>query len=469
LLAQNELLQRLEEKYADFKAQYVDALGQYGPKFPKVVRLGDQAEEIRSLIDSERKRTVARIRNEYLAASGRERLLAVSVARQRAEVENLNQLLIRHNMLKREFETNQQLYESLLKHVKDATVSAGLRATNLHVLDTASPPAIPARPNKVLNIALGLIAGLVIGVTIAFVQEDLDYSIKTTEEVERLIGAPSLAVIPRVGSTGSRLYGLSKARDRTAENAAPARAILENPNSILAESYRALRTSVLFSRAPRPPKTVLVTSPQPNEGKTCTSLNLALALARQGARVLIIDADLRKPDIAESLGVDNGTGLSGVLTGAYSLESSLRQVEMPLDLSVLAAGPRPPNPSELLSSPAMERILRELNERFDHIVLDSPPLLMVTDATILSTLVDGVILVVESGLTSRDALLRAHKTIKISGGRVLGVVLNKVNLRQNGYNRYYAKYYSSHPDLKEEEGAGAAAEPAVPKSSQQDS
>jgi capsular exopolysaccharide synthesis family protein len=142
---------------------------------------------------------------------------------------------------------------------------------------------------------------------------------------------------------------------------------------------------------------------------------------------------------------------------------------MPLDLSVLAAGPRLPNPSELLSSPAMERILRELNERFDHIVLDSPPLLMVTDATILSTLVDGVILVVESGLTSRDALLRAHKTIKISGGRVLGVVLNKVNLRQNGYNRYYAKYYSSHPDLKEEEGAGAAAEPAVPKSSQQDS
>ncbi len=447
LLAQNELLQKLEEKYADLRAQYVDALGQYGPNFPKVTRLRDQVNEIQSLIDSERNRTVARIRNDYWSAVGREKLLAASVAREKTQVGNLSQLLIQHNILKRDFEANQQLYDGLLQHLKDATISAGLRANDIHVLDTAVPPAIPVRPKKLLNICVGLSVGLLLGITVALVQESLDYSIKNPEDVEVLVGAPPLAIIPHAASTRERSYpGLKRSELKAMGNGAVALAVLKDPASGVAESYRALRTSVLLSTSPRPPKTLLVTSSQPNEGKTCTSLNLALALAQRGGRVLVLDGDLRKPGIARALGVSlvENKGLSGVLTGAYSLDDALQKPELELGFWVLAAGPAPPNPAELLSSPCMKSVLEELRERFDHVVLDSPPLLMVTDATILSTLVDGVVLVVESGVTSRHALVRGHKTIKIAGGRVLGTVLNKVDARRRRNGYYYGDYSYSY-------------------------
>ena len=196
LIAQNELLQRLDEKYADLRDRYVDALAQYGPNFPKVVRLRDQVNEVQSIMERERKRVVARIRNDYMAALGRERLLSAAVAQEKVEVGKLSQLLIEHNILKREFDTNQQLYDSLLQHLKDATVSAGLRATNIHLVDSALIPTVPVRPRIMYNIAVGMLVGLVLGVTLAFVQESLDTSVKSAEDVERLIAAPALAVIP---------------------------------------------------------------------------------------------------------------------------------------------------------------------------------------------------------------------------------------------------------------------------------
>jgi len=442
LIVQNELLQRLEEKYVDLKGQYVDALGQYGPNFPKVVRLRDQLNEIQSIIDRERKRIVARIRNDYMAALGRERLLSAAVAREKVEVGKLSQLLIEHNILKREFETNQQLYENLLQRLKDATVSAGLRATNIHVVDPALSPTIPVRPKKILNIAIGLMVGLILGVTLAFVQESLDNSIKSAEDVERLIATPALAVIPKARPSWLR----SRGDKSQAENGAVELIILKQPTSALAESYRTLRTSILLSTAPRPPQALLVTSAQPQEGKTCTSLNLAFGLAQRGVRVLIIDADLRRPGIATALGLpENSNGLSSLLSGAHSLDEALRQFEPVPNLWVLPGGPRPPNPADLLSSPTMEKVLNELRERFEHLVLDSAPLLMVTDATILSTLVDGVVLVVESGVTPRGSVVRAHKILESAGGRILGTVLNKVDSRGDGYYGYYYRdYYHSH-------------------------
>jgi len=447
-IAQNGLLEKLEEKLADLKAQYVGALGQYGPNFPKVVRLREQLSEIQSLIDRERQRIVAQIRNDYLAALGREKLLAASVAREKTEVGRLNQLLIQHNILKREFDTNQQLYDSLLQRLKDATVSAGLRATNIHVVDTALPSTVPVRPKKLLNLTIGLMVGLLLGITLAFVQEGLDHSIKTAEDVERLLDLPSLAIIPAADSGGSRQYPLLRSRNPTStKNGSVGLAVLKQPASALAESYRTLRTSILFSTAPLPPQTLLVTSSQPGEGKTCTSINLSLTLAQRGGRrVLLVDADLRKPEIARTLGLANEKGLSGILTGANSLDEALQQTGTVSNLWVLPAGPHPPNPAELLSSSSMQGVLALLERRFEHIVVDSPPLLMVTDATILSTLVDGVILVVESGVTSRRALGRAYRTIKIAGGRVLGAVLNKVNFRQTGYDYGYYRGYLESSD-----------------------
>jgi capsular exopolysaccharide synthesis family protein len=439
--AQNDLLQRLDEKYADLREQYVDALGQYGPNFPKVKRLHDQCSEIQSIIERERKRVVARIRDDYMAALGRERLLSAAVAQEKAEVGKLNQLLIQHNILKREFETNQQLYDNLLQHLKDATVSAGLRATNIHLVDAALVPTAPIRPRKMYNIAIGLLVGVVLGVTLAFVQESLDTSIKGADDVERLIAAPALAVIPK----GRPLWLRSRGDKSQAENGGVELVVLKQPTSSLAESFRTLRTSILLSTAPRPPQALLVTSAHPREGKTCTSLNLALGLAQRGVPVVLVDADLRRPGVGRALALsENGEGLSSLLSGAHGLDEVLRQFDAVPNLWVLPAGLRPPNPADLLSSPTMEKVLHELRQRFEHVVLDSPPLLLMTDATILSTLVDGVVLVVEGGVTARGALVRAHKILESAGGRILGTVVNKFDSTRDGYYGYYGSYYHGY-------------------------
>jgi capsular exopolysaccharide synthesis family protein len=440
LTTQDGLLQSLDEKYATLREDYVDAVGQYGPNFPKVKRLQDQMNEVQSLMDHERKRMVARIHDDYMVALGRERLLSAAVANQKEEVGKLNQLSIEHNLLKREFETNQQLYASLLQHLKDATVSAGLRATNIHQVDSALVPTYPVRPRTFYNIQISMLVGLVLGITLALIMESMDTSIKSAEDLERILGVPALAVIPLARSTAWLRMSGDKSRSHDVESI-----VLKHPTSALAESYHILRTAILLSTAPRPPQALLVTSAQPGEGKTCTALNLALGLAQRGVPVVLVDADMRRPGIARALDVTaNGAGLSTILSGGHTLDEALRQYESVPNLWVIPAGPEAPNPADLLSSPTMAKLLQELRGRFDHIVLDSAPLLMVTDATILSGLVDGTVMVVESGVMARRGLARAHRILTTTGGRILGGVLNKWDARSEGYYAYYGSYYRGY-------------------------
>ncbi len=446
LLAQDDLLQMLEEKFADLKTGYVNTLAQYGPKFPKVARLKDQINTVQSLIAEERWRSVNRIRRNYDAAMGKEEILGREVAEAKIEMENLNQLLIQHNILKHDFETNQDLYDSLLKRLKDATVTAGLRATNIHIVDRALTPTLPVRPKKALNIAVGLMVGLIFGITLALVEEGLDTSIMNAEDVERLLPTPNLAVIPAAFSLKRRSLQDGKHDPRRAgHDHVVALAVSRCPHSALAESFRSLRTLILLSSAPPPPQALLVTSAQPGEGKTAASVNLALALAQRGGRVLLIDGDLRKPEVASTLGLSGTKGLSGILTGAHGFDASVESSELAPNLWTLPAGQYPSNPSELLSSATMEQLLAGLRHCFDYLVIDSPPVLLVTDAIVLSKFVDGVVLVVESGVTPSGALLRAYKTLESAGARVLGTVLNKVDLRYDGYYgcvyKNYHRYY----------------------------
>jgi capsular exopolysaccharide synthesis family protein len=439
LATQEPLLQSLNEKYAALREDYVDAVGQYGPNFPKVKRLQDQLNEVQTLIDHERKHTVTRIHNDYMAALGREKLLAAAVAQQKEEVGKLNQLSIEHNLLKREFETNQQLYSSLLQHLKDATVAAGLRATNIHLVDSALVPGSPVRPRIMYNIEISLLMGLVLGITLALVMESMDTSIKSAEDLERIVGVPTLAVVPLARSSWLSAKG-SRQQDSAVESI-----VLKHPTSSLAESYHILRTAILLSTAPRPPQALLVTSAQPGEGKTCTALNLAIALAQRGVPVALVDADMRRPGISRGLNISaNGAGLSTILSGAHTLDEALRPYESVPNLWVLPAGPEAPNPADLLSSPSMHKVLEELRGRFEHVVFDSAPLLLVTDATILSGMVDGTVLVVESGVMARRGLVRAHKILESAGGRVLGGVLNKWDARSEGYYAYYGSYYRGY-------------------------
>jgi len=448
-IADNELLQRLQEKYADLKAQYTEARAASGANYPRVVRLGQQVDEIQSLIDQERKHNVERVENDYEATLGRVTLLRASVTAQKSEAGRLSQLLIRHNILKHDFESNQQLYESLLQHLKDATVSAGLRATNINVVDPARPPAFPVRPKVALYLTLGVIGGLLVGITVAFAQEGLERrTVKTPEDVENLVDAPTLALIPLAGSAQGRSYlQMKHGQGNGSSNGTVALAVTTQPTSPLAESYRTLRTSVLFSTSP-PPKAVLVTSAAPGEGKTSTALNLSIALAEGGQRIVLVDGDMRRPGISGTLAMLEHKGLSGVLAGAYSLAEALYPIDSIPNLWVLPAGRHPPNPASLLSTSTTEAVLKELREQYDQVVVDSPPVLMVTDATLLAAAVDGVIMVVESGVTSPGILVDALRTLDTASAKILGVVVNKVDFRGDGYHyssyyRYYDSYYGS--------------------------
>jgi capsular exopolysaccharide synthesis family protein len=447
LAAGNGLLGSLEAKEVDLKEQYSEALAQYGPTYPKALRLQDQMKDVDALIVRERKRMVENIRNEFLAAARRQQFLASALADQKKEVDKGSQFLIEYNLLKRELDSNQTLYDGLLQRLKDATVTAGLRATNIHTIDEAAIPSYPVRPNKLRNIEFALAAGLALGIALAFTQEALDNSIKNAQEMEKLTGLPTLAIIPMGTSSLVMRSGLLQGNG-TNGHSSPSiveLSVLQKPGAAISEAYRALRTSVLLSTAEQPPRVVLVTSSQPGEGKTSTSLNLAATLAQKGSRVLLVDADMRRPGLSKALNMPTGSGLSGILTGAYEYDDTLLKRVSGLDtLYLLSAGSRAPNPAELLCSIKMEKLVQILRQKFDHVIIDSPPILPITDATIISTLVDGVIMVVESDKTSRAALNRACRVMEHSGGRIVGTVFNKVDTRRDGYYgyRYYHGYYT---------------------------
>lgn len=453
-LAHNDLLQKLEETSSQLKGQYLEALTQYGPRFPKVVRLKQQVDENQAQIQQEQDRVIERIRNDYTTALNREKLAQAAVNGQKEQLGSANQLQVQHNILEREFEANQQLYQNLMQRLKDATVSAGLRSTNIHLVDSALAPEKPVRPKKLLNLAVGLVAGLILGVMLAFGQETLDHSIKSAEEVEALLAIPALGTIPLIrGAARPGYYGRRSRIQATGFDGPVGLTVVKNPTSTFAEAYRSLRTAILLSSANQPPKILLVTSAQAGDGKTSSSLNLASALAQRKGPVLLIDADLRKQGVTKDLKLGTEKGLSTVLAGNHSLEEALQPYELLPDLWILPAGPVPPSPADLLSSEKMLELLGGLGDRFEHVVIDSPPVLAVTDATILSRIVDGVVLVVQSGNTPRGALLRTHRTLEAAGARILGVLLNKFDRRQqnyyDGYYYYgYKSYYGYYGDQK---------------------
>jgi capsular exopolysaccharide synthesis family protein len=456
------LLTGLEAKEVDLKEQYSEAASRYGPTYPKAQALQDQLKDLDVLIARERKRAVENIRSQYQAAVQREKVLADAVSRQNTEVEKVNQLLIQHNLLKREFESNQQLYDSLLAHLKDANVSATLQATNIHVIDKAVPPSAPIRPDKMRNIMFALAGGLGLGVALALTREALDNSIKSAQEVEKLTDLPTLAIVP-IAQIRATLAREASAHPKRLDPAShewgipPALTVVKKPGAPVSEAYRALRTSVLLSTGDRPPQVLLVTSSQPDEGKTVTALNLACTMAQKGSRVLLIDSDMRRPGIARALKLPRTEGLSGILGGAYEYGPELLvNIERVEGLFLLPCGPIPPNPAELLCSVRMEDLLKRVRKDFDHIILDSPPVLPITDATILSSLADGVIMIVECERTTRAALSRACRIIEHAGGRLIGTVLNKVDARRDGYYgyRYYHGYYSYKYKSYYEDGGG---------------
>jgi len=462
-IAENRLLQELTIRLTELKREQALLETTFTPDYPKVKQIQNQIQEIDSVLARERGRIAERITNDYLAAQRREALVSQAFEGQQKQANVIAERSVQYNILKREVDTNKQLYEGLLQRLKEAGVSAGLKASNIRVVDAAEPPKKPAKPNLLLNLSLAVVLGLGLGIGAAFLQEHLDNSLKTSEDVERFLGLPALALIPSVESLNGHRGGVYGLYDRhklpasEAEKTAAApqwyRIDASSPkHSALGEAFRSLRTSVLLSTAERPPRTLLVSSSQPGEGKTTISSNLAISLAQLGQRVLLIDGDMRRPSVRKVFQIENGLGLVSYLTGQQDWRAAVQPTGQ-AGLDALLCGPVPPNPAELLSSERMRTLLGEAKAEYQFVVVDSPPLLNVADSRILATMVEGVVLVVKGGVTPRELAQRAQGYARDVGANLIGVVLNNLDVRgSDDYYRYYHyNYYGSEEHAKGEE------------------
>jgi len=414
-----------------------------------VKQLQNQIDEIERLLAQERARAAQHLVNDYQAAVRRETLLQRAFADQQAQAGRVAEKSVQYNIIKREVDTNKQLYEGLLQRLKEAGMSAGMKASHVRVVDPAQPPDKPAKPNLALNLLLALVLGLGLGLAAVFLQEHFDNSLKTSEDVERFLQLPVLALIPSLESLNGRrkLYGLPGAKHLSSPTlpatAAPLWHLVSGNgegSAKLAEAFRSLRTSVLLSTPGQAPRLLLTSSAQPGEGKTTVTLNLAISLAQLGERVLLVDADLRRPCVHKAFNVAGGRGLVSYLTGQQEWTAVVHPSPV-TGLDLIICGPIPPNPAELLSSERMRAFLREAVGRYHFVLLDSPPLLQVADARILAAMVEGVVLVVHGGATPRELAQRAYVYARDVGANVIGAVLNNLDIRSDDY--YYGRYYRS--------------------------
>lgn len=460
------LLGTLRAKQADLKIQTADLSTQFGPSYPKLTQLNNQLKEVNAQIQDELKKVVSRVRGDYNTALQRESMLHDALEAQKQEANKLNESAIEYSLLKRDVDTNRQLYEGLLQKMKEAGVSAGLKSNNFRIVDSARPPQSPIEPNIPRNLMFAVVLGLATGIGMAFVLEGLDNTVRTTEQAQTISGLASLGMIP-LGSKAAREGPNPKRLVIAASKEAVELVTQVRPQSQMAESYRALRTSLLLSNLGAPPKIVLFTSALPQEGKTTTSINTAVVLAQKGVRVLLIDADLRRPSIHKTLGMGPHSGLSNVLTGSTTLDKAITPTTLLPNLFVLPAGTPPPNPAELLASSNMKDVLGRLSEEYDHIVIDSPPTLSVTDAVVLSPRADAVVLVIRSGQTTKQALRRSRDVLMQVNAKLVGVLLNAVDLSSPDYYYYYeykGKYAQYYRD-EDSSGYDEEAEEISPSSS----
>ncbi len=443
---QDPILTALRQRQTELQAQYALLSTQFGPGYPKVTEIKNQLDEIDKSYREQLQTSVNRIKNDYQAALNREGMLHAALTEQMGVADRLNENAIEYKVLKQEADSNRQLYDGLLQQLKEASLAAGLDSSNIRVVDRARVPLHPASPNITRNLEFALLISLVTGVALAFGLDALDSTVRTPEQAESISGLPTLGVIPlqaafEAPGTGMAKAHLLKTTPRNPPRPRPLICYLE-PQSEIAEAYRTLRTSILLSSATRPPRSILITSSVPQDGKTMTCLNIAIVLAQQGKRVLLLDADMRRPNIHKAFGLKGQVGLSNILTGGANLSDAIQPTVQP-NLFVLPAGPIPPHPSELLSSPLMQDLFTTCCKDFDHVIVDSPPVISVTDPVLLSVQTDAVLLIVRSGQTTAAHVRRTRDLLQSVKADLLGVVVNGADLASPDYYYYYygSKYH----------------------------
>jgi capsular exopolysaccharide synthesis family protein len=443
----------IETKLVDLRQKRALLLVDATEEAPEVKEVDQQIGELDRQLKELRNRKSAtlltNLQTHYQQTLEREQSLRKAFEQQRAQTLSQNEAAINYRIIQQEIETNKSLLNGLLQGAKENDVVLAGKPNNISIVDYALTPDSPVGPNRARTVIAAFFLSIGLGLGLALFFEYLDDTVHSTEEVERGLHLPALAVIPSVGSAARRrvLPGISKTtalQKQNNGNGATHTELLMNVDgrSPLAEAYRHLRTSVLLSTAGRAPKSLLVTSSLPGEGKTTTAVNTAISLAQTGASVVIIDADMRRPRLQSIFDMQGQEGLSSILSSDTSEDDMLAMIrkDEASGLSVLTSGPIPPNPAELLGSDQMRRLLAALQANYTHVVIDSPPVSSFTDGVLVSTMVDGVLLVVHGGRSSRHIVRRSKQLLNDVGAKIFGVVLNNVSLQSHDYY-YYQSYY----------------------------
>ena len=447
---QNQLIQNLKQRVAELAAQYADMSNQFNPGYYEPLdNLKAKLDQSRTQLAEEINRAVHAVQSDYSSAAARQQMLEQEIASVKSDALALNDASLQDAVLVRQVDASRNLYRSVLERVRELDVLADAPASNILVVDRAEVAGMPSSPKKLLSVSLSVLLGLFSAVGLAFVRECADDRLKGSEQIERELRLPSLALVPdfeQLRNGDGQALGKKRQPANETTKTAPHGAVIVQieDRSPAAEVYHTIRTALLFSQGGRAPKSILFTSAVENEGKTVTALNVALAFAQTGRRVLLVDADLRKGRCHHVLGIDNHSGLSEILTAQKHLDEVIHDTGT--GMFFLSAGNNCPNPAALLASTAMRDLLVSLCKDYDHVLVDAPPLMPVSDATALAVLVDGVLMIVGAS-TSKRIVRQACARLANVGATIFGVALNRVNRANHDY--YYYNPYNSYYYRKE--------------------
>jgi succinoglycan biosynthesis transport protein ExoP len=435
-IAGNPLIESLRKDYMAKQAESARLSLVYKPDYPKMIKLKDEMKQLKSQLSAEVKTVLATLKKDHALALKREDFFRTAVEDYKKQALNMSDKMVQYQIIKRDADTNKELYNGILQRLKETGINANLARSNIQVLDKADTPAVPYKPDWKKSLLLAFFIGFFGGIGLAFFTDYLDNTVKTPDDVEKTILLPTLGLVPYFPKTEDN-------------GVRPLVAPFDKKTSSLLEAYRSIGTYIQFASPERPPQVILTTSAKRAEGKTTTSVNLATILASSQGRGIIIDGDLRKPAVHKVFEVDNSSGLTAFLTGHIDFDNGLIQETRIPHLDVITAGIIPPNPSQLLDSSRMRELINALLPLYSFIIIDAPPVLGLSDTLILSTMTDGVIIVVRSGDTARDSVIQARKLLKGVNSRILGVVLNGVkesDLKYGSYSYYYSYYYYEERD-----------------------
>lgn len=452
----DEHIRKLRDELSDLNEKRNALLQRYTPEWPEVKAIDAQIKSREEDLKRAPTQILGSMKKRYEAAEAQYNSLLAAYNSAHGKTTTQTKAEIDLKAMEAQLTTDEQYLNTLMQKQRELNAVSGDGGTNVSIANYSRLPREPIGPARLRTIVVAFLLSLMAGVGLAFLLDFLDDSVKSVDDIDRYIHLPALALIPAARNEKGRLPGQV---DASAPNPSTALALVTDVRSPIAEAYRHLRTSLLLSSAGNPPRTILITSSQPSEGKTTTAINTAFMLAQTGAEVLIMDCDLRRPRLHANFNLSNARGLTNFLAGESPIEDVLQSYEKVPNLKLLTSGPIPPNPAELLGSEEMRKLLQSLSERFTHVIVDSPPAISFTDAAILSTFVDGVILVVHGGRSSRAVVRRARQQLLDVGAHIFGVVLNNVKAEANNYyygGSYYSAYYQSDYYTEAEDGAETA-------------